>query len=158
MRVGLGFDLHVLVAGRDLIVGGVTVPFDKGLLGHSDADVLLHAVCDALLGAASLGDIGRHFPDTDSRFKGISSVKLLGETFQMVRKKGFSVNNLDATIMAEAPKMAPYCQAMEENIASMLEVGVGDVNVKATTMEGIGGIGKGKAIAAMCVASLYVPA
>jgi 2-C-methyl-D-erythritol 2,4-cyclodiphosphate synthase len=114
MRVGLGYDLHKLVEGRNLVLGGVTIPFAKGLLGHSDADVLLHAVCDALLGAAGLGDIGQHFPDTDPQFKGISSKRLLERSVQMVLNKGYSVNNVDAIIMAEAPKLAPYRKTMEQ--------------------------------------------
>lgn len=154
MRVGFGYDIHRLVRDRKLVLGGVTIPFEKGLLGHSDADVLLHAVCDALLGAASLGDIGRHFPDTDPRFKDISSTTILAQTFQMICDKGFSVNNLDATVLAEAPRLAPYCGAMERSIAVLLDIEADRVNIKATTMEGIGAIGKGEAIAAMCVVSL----
>ena len=154
MRVGFGYDIHRLVRGRKLVLGGVTIPFEKGLLGHSDADVLLHAVCDALLGAASLGDIGRHFPDNDPRFKDISSTTLLGQTFQMIGDKGFSVNNMDATVLAEAPRLAPYCGAMERSIAVLLDIEAERVNIKATTMEGLGAIGKGEAIAAMCVVSL----
>jgi 2-C-methyl-D-erythritol 2,4-cyclodiphosphate synthase len=154
MRVGLGYDLHKLVEGRNLVLGGVTIPFAKGLLGHSDADVLLHAVCDALLGAAGLGDIGQHFPDTDPQFKGISSKRLLERSVQMVLNKGYSVNNVDAIIMAEAPKLAPYRKTMESNISSILRIDAECVNVKATTTEGIGAIGKGKAIAATCVVSL----
>jgi len=154
MRVGSGYDIHRLVQGRKLVLGGVIIPFEKGLLGHSDADVVLHAVCDALLGAAGLGDIGQHFPDTESRFKDISSMELLARTFQLVRDKGFCVNNVDATILAEAPKLDPHRSAMQANIAGVLELEPGDVNIKATTMEGLGAIGKGDAIAAMCVVTL----
>jgi len=151
MRAGLGFDVHRLIQGRKLVLGGVAIPFEKGLLGHSDADVLLHAVCDALLGAAGLGDIGQHFPDTDPRFKNISSMELLAQTFQMVRDKGFFVNNVDVTILAEAPKLDQHRTAMQANIAGVLELESADVNIKATTMEGLGSVGKVEAIAAMCV-------
>ena len=157
MRVGLGYDLHRLVQGRRLVLGGVTKPFEKGLMGHSDADVVFHATCDALLGAAGMGDIGRHFPDTDPKFKGISSTMFVTKTGEMIREKGFSVNNLDATILAEAPKLAPYCRAMEANIATLLDIEPGRVNIKATTMEGMDAVGRGEAIAAMCVASLVSP-
>ena len=154
MRFGFGYDVHRLTPGRELVLGGVVIPFEKGLLGHSDADVLLHAVCDALLGAAGLGDIGRHFPDTDARFKDMASTALLAQTFQMVREKDLCVNNLDATILAEAPRLAPYCVAMETNVARLLDIEVSWVNIKATTMEGLGLIGKGEAMAAMCVVGL----
>lgn len=154
MRAGLGFDVHRLIQGRKLVLGGVAIPFEKGLLGHSDADVLLHAVCDALLGAAGLGDIGQHFPDTEPRFKDISSMELLAQTFQMVRDKGFFVNNVDATILAEAPKLGQHRTAMQANIAGVLELESADVNIKATTMEGLGAVGKEEAIAAMCVVTL----
>jgi len=154
MRVGSGYDIHRLIQGRKLVLGGVIIPFEKGLLGHSDADVVLHALCDALLGAAGLGDIGQHFPDTEPRFKDISSMELLAQTFQLVRDKGFCVNNVDATILAEAPKLDRHRSAMQANIAGVLELEPGDVNIKATTMEGVGAIGKGEAIAAMCVVTL----
>ena len=154
MRVGVGYDLHRLVEGRRLVLGGVTIPFEKGLLGHSDADVLFHAVCDALLGAVGLGDVGQHFPNTDPRFKDVSSTTLLEQTLQMVRDKGFCVNNLDATILAEAPKLAPYSGVMETNLAVLLELEPSRVNVKATTMEGMGAIGKGEAIAAICMVTM----
>ncbi|OEU79490.1 MAG: 2-C-methyl-D-erythritol 2,4-cyclodiphosphate synthase [Desulfobacterales bacterium C00003060] len=154
MRVGFGYDIHRLVHERRLVLGGVIIPFEKGLLGHSDADVLLHAICDALLGAAGLGDIGQHYPDTDPRFKDVSSMELLAWTFQLVRVKGFCVNNVDATILAEAPKLSLHRLAMQANIASALALKPGDVNIKATTMEGLGAIGKGEAIAAMCVVTL----
>jgi 2-C-methyl-D-erythritol 2,4-cyclodiphosphate synthase len=154
MRVGSGYDIHKLIQGRKLVLGGVIIPFKKGLLGHSDADVVLHALCDALLGAAGLGDIGMHFPDTEPSFKGISSSELLAWTFQLVRDRGFCVNNVDATILAETPKLDPYRSAMQANIARVLELERADVNVKATTMEGLGAIGRGEAIAAMCVVTL----
>ncbi len=154
MRVGSGYDIHRLTQGRKLVLGGVVIPFEKGLLGHSDADVLLHAVCDALLGAAGLGDIGQHFPDTEPRYKDISSMELMGLTFKMVSEKGFHVHNVDATVLAEAPKLDPYRSAMQSNIAGALEMEPGSVNVKATTMEGLGAIGKGEAIAATCVVTL----
>ena len=154
MRVGLGDDVHRLIHGRKLVLGGVAIPFEKGLLGHSDADVVLHALCDALLGAAGLGDIGEHFPDTEPRFKDISSMELLERTFQLVRKNGFLVNNVDATILAEAPKLDPHRPAMQSNIADVLEIETGVVNIKATTMEGLGAVGKGEAMAAMCVVTL----
>jgi 2-C-methyl-D-erythritol 2,4-cyclodiphosphate synthase len=147
MRIGTGYDVHRLVEGRKLIIGGVDIPYEKGLLGHSDADVLLHAVCDALLGAAGLGDLGRYFPDTDERFKGISSLKLLGEVGRLLDGKGFRVNNIDATIVAERPKMAPHIAAMSANIAAALRVDVSAVNVKATTTEGLGFAGRGEGIA-----------
>ena len=154
MRVGSGYDIHRLIQGRKLVLGGVVIPFEKGLLGHSDADVVLHALCDALLGAAGLGDIGQHFPDTEPQFKGISSMELLARTFQLVRDEGFCVNNVDATILAEAPRLDLYRSTMRTNIAGVLELEPADVNIKATTMEGLGAIGKGEAIAAMCVVTL----
>jgi 2-C-methyl-D-erythritol 2,4-cyclodiphosphate synthase len=154
MQVGIGFDLHRLAKGRDLILGGVPIPFEKGLLGHSDADVLLHALCDALLGAAGLGDLGQHFPDTDNALKDISSTVLVARTFRMISDKGFSVNNVDVTVIAEAPRLAPHCSAMETSVAKLLKVQPDCVNVKATTMEGLGVVGAGEAIAAMCVATL----
>lgn len=151
MRIGTGYDVHRLVRGRKLVLGGVTIPFEKGLLGHSDADVLLHALCDALLGAAGLGDIGLHFPDTDPLFKDIYSIKLLAMTYEMVRKKGFSIINADSTVFAEAPKLSPYKNAIQKNIAQTLNVEPGLINIKATTTEGLGMIGKGEGIGAMCV-------
>ncbi len=152
MRIGFGYDIHRLVKDRELILGGVAIPFEKGLIGHSDADVLTHAVCDALLGAAGEGDIGCHFPDTDPAFKDVSSIYLLSQTYEIIRRKGFSVVNIDATIMAEAPKLQPYRAAMQQNIAATLGNVTESVNVKATTMEGLGMIGKGEGIAAMSVA------
>ena len=154
MRVGFGYDIHRLVRGRKLVLGGVVIPFEKGLLGHSDADVLLHALSDAMLGAAGLGDIGQHFPDTEARFKGVSSMELVAHTFQLVRDKGFSVHYVDATVLAEAPKLDPHRAAMRANIAGVLGLDPADVNIKATTMEGLGAIGTGEAIAAMCVVTL----
>jgi len=154
IRIGTGYDVHRLVDGRRLVIGGVDIPYEKGLLGHSDADVLLHAVCDALLGAAGLGDIGRHFPDTDPRFKGISSLKLLGEVSRLLGEKGFRVNNIDATIVAERPKMAPHIPAMTANIAAAVKAGPGAVNVKATTTEGLGFAGKGEGMAAYAVCTI----
>jgi 2-C-methyl-D-erythritol 2,4-cyclodiphosphate synthase len=154
MRIGTGYDVHRLVEGRKLIVGGVDIPYEKGLLGHSDADVLLHAVCDALLGAAGFGDIGRHFPDTDQRFKGISSLKLLGEVGRLLEEKGFRVNNIDATIVAERPKMAPHIAAMAANIAAAVRVDASVVNVKATTTEGLGFTGRGEGIASYAACTI----
>ncbi|HUW50539.1 MAG TPA: 2-C-methyl-D-erythritol 2,4-cyclodiphosphate synthase [Sulfuricella sp.] len=151
MRVGQGFDVHQLVEGRKLIIGGVDIPHERGLLGHSDADVLLHAICDALLGAAALGDIGRHFPDSDSRYKGIDSRKLLCEVARLLREKGYAVVNLDATIIAQAPKMAPHIAHMAANIASDMGVAAGCINIKATTTEKLGFTGRGEGIAAQAV-------
>jgi 2-C-methyl-D-erythritol 2,4-cyclodiphosphate synthase len=147
MRIGAGYDVHRLVEGRKLIIGGVDIPHEKGLLGHSDADVLLHAVCDALLGAAGLGDIGKHFPDSAVQYKGISSILLLGEVHGLLVRKGYRVNNVDATIVAERPKMAGHIPAMVANIASALQVDRSAVNVKATTTEGLGFAGRGEGIA-----------
>jgi 2-C-methyl-D-erythritol 2,4-cyclodiphosphate synthase len=152
MRIGTGYDVHRLVKGRKLILGGVTIPFEKGLLGHSDADVLVHAVCDALLGAAGLGDIGLHFPDTDPMFKDISSITILSKTVEMLNAKAFRVINLDSTIMAEAPKLSPYKTEMQKNISRIIEIEADCVNVKATTFETLGMIGRGEGIAAFCVA------
>jgi len=154
MRIGLGFDIHRLVSGRKLILGGIVIPFEKGLLGHSDADVLVHAVCDAILGAAGLGDIGQHFPDTDPEFKDVSSLKLLAKAYKMISEKGFVVQNIDATIFAEAPKLSQYKTEMQKNIARTIEIEPNHVNVKATTFEGLGMIGKGEGIGAVCVTLL----
>jgi len=151
MRTGIGYDVHRLVAGRKLVLGGIEIPYEKGLLGHSDADVLVHAVCDALLGAAGLGDIGLHFPDTDPKYKDISSLTLLTQTSVMVRKKGLTILNIDTIIFAEAPKIGPYRKIMQENLAAAVNVDPGCVNIKATTTEGLGIIGKGEGIGAMCV-------
>jgi 2-C-methyl-D-erythritol 2,4-cyclodiphosphate synthase len=154
VRIGQGFDVHVLVKGRKLIIGGVTIPFEKGLAGHSDADVLIHAVCDALLGAAALGDIGRHFPDTDSRYKDADSRALLREVGGKVKQAGFSVANVDATIIAEAPKLAPHIPAMVANLAADLGLRPDQVNVKAKTAEKLGAVGRGEGIAAEAIALL----
>lgn len=154
MRIGMGYDVHRLVADRPLILGGVEVPFTKGLWGHSDADVLVHAACDALLGAAGLGDIGQHFPDSDPRFKDAYSITLLRECGRMVDEKGFVIINLDATIFAQAPQLAPHYDAMRHTMATALGVGVDRLNIKATTTEGLGHIGMGEGMAAMCVVSI----
>lgn len=154
MRVGIGNDVHRLVTGRDLVLGGVKIPYELGLLGHSDADVLTHAVCDALLGAAGLGDIGEHFPDSDPEFKDIYSMKLLSKVHEKLQAKGFAVENIDATIFAEKPKLSPYREQMQANIARTLNLEPGRVNVKATTTEGLGMVGKGEGMAAMAVAMI----
>ena len=151
MRVGLGYDAHRLVEGRPLILGGVTIAFEKGLLGHSDADVLAHAVCDAVLGAIGMGDIGKHFPDTDDSFKGISSLKLLGDVQKKAEQKGFCCTNVDAVIIAQKPKLAMYMEAMKINIASALQIAPDAVNIKATTTEGMGFEGTGQGISAQAV-------
>ncbi|NYT76700.1 2-C-methyl-D-erythritol 2,4-cyclodiphosphate synthase [Alcaligenaceae bacterium] len=153
-RVGQGFDVHALVEGRPLIIGGVCIPHSHGLLGHSDADVLLHAVTDAILGAAGLGDIGRHFPDTDARYKGADSRVLLRDAMQKVRDAGWHVVNVDATIHAQAPKIGPHAPAMADNIAHDLQLQAGDVNIKAKTNEGLGYLGRKEGIAATVVALL----
>lgn len=154
-RFGMGYDVHRLVEGRKLILGGVDVPHSLGLLGHSDADVLLHAIADALLGAAALGDIGRHFPDTDERFKGADSLKLLEQVVYLVEQKGYKVGNIDATIVAQKPKLKDYIPQMNENIAKVLKVTLDDVNVKATTEERLGFTGTEEGIAAYAVAGIY---
>jgi 2-C-methyl-D-erythritol 2,4-cyclodiphosphate synthase len=156
MRIGHGFDVHALVAGRKLIVGGMDIPYHLGLAGHSDADVLLHAICDALLGAAGLGDIGRHFPDSDARYKGIDSRELLRETARLVAAAGYTVGNIDATIIAQAPRMAPHIPAMRDNIAADVGAAADCVNVKATTTEKLGFTGRGEGIAAEAVCLLRV--
>lgn len=155
IRIGEGWDTHALVTGRPLILGGVLIPHTHGLLGHSDADALLHAITDALLGAAGLGDIGRHFPDTDPRFKGADSVVLLQEAAQRVQAAGWGVVNLDTTIVAQAPKMAPHIDAMRERIAQVLDLSVDAVNVKAKTAEKMGPVGEGRAIETRAVCLLY---
>ena len=154
MRIGEGWDVHALVPGRPLILGGVQVPHTLGLLGHSDADVLLHAITDALLGAAGLGDIGRHFPDTDPAFKGADSVALLTEAMKRVRAQGYELNNLDSTVIAQAPKLAPYISAMCAHIAKALAVDVTQVNVKAKTAEKLGPVGQGQSMEARAVVLL----
>ena len=154
MRIGQGYDVHKLVEGRDLILGGVTVPYEKGLLGHSDADVLVHAVMDALLGAAALGDIGQHFPDTDPKYKGISSIALLKEVGALLEKEGYIIENIDATIIAQRPKLAAYRPQMAKNIAEALHLEVNQVSVKATTEEGLGFTGSGEGISSQAITLL----
>ena len=154
LRIGEGWDIHALVAGRPLVLGGVTIPHTHGLAGHSDADALAHAITDALLGAAALGDIGRHFPDTDDSYRGADSLALLAEAAQRVRAAGFEIGNLDATIVAQAPKMAPHIEAMRERLAGALGLRVGQVNVKAKTAEKLGPVGRGEAIEARAVCLL----
>ncbi|MCX4328364.1 MAG: 2-C-methyl-D-erythritol 2,4-cyclodiphosphate synthase [Lachnospiraceae bacterium] len=154
MRAGTGYDVHRLVEGRKLILGGVLIPYEKGLLGHSDADVLLHAVMDSLLGAAALGDIGKHFPDTDNRYKDISSMELLGYVGKMLEEKCYIIENIDATIIAQKPKLSSYIDGMRANIAKVLGLDMLQVNVKATTEEGLGFTGTGKGIASQAVCSL----
>lgn len=154
MRVGMGYDVHRLVEDRELILGGVKIPYERGLLGHSDADVLLHAVMDALLGAAALGDIGKHFPDTDPKYKGISSIELLKHVGSLIEDQLYVIGNIDATIIAQRPKMAPYIGQMRDNIAQALHLEVGQVNVKATTEEGLGFTGSGEGISAQAIVSL----
>lgn len=154
MRVGMGYDVHKLVEGRDLIIGGVKIPHTLGLLGHSDADVLLHAIMDALLGAAALGDIGKHFPDTDPKYEGISSIKLLEHVAGLIAEKGYIVENIDATIIAQKPKMRPHIEQMEKNIAEALKISEDQINVKATTEEGLGFTGTEQGISAQAVCAL----
>ncbi|MGZ4122504.1 MAG: 2-C-methyl-D-erythritol 2,4-cyclodiphosphate synthase [Tumebacillaceae bacterium] len=154
MRIGMGYDVHALVEGRDLILGGVLIPHEKGLLGHSDADVLLHAVKDALLGAIAEGDIGRHFPDTDERFKGANSVKLLTHVWGMVKERGYALGNLDCVIMAQRPKLAPYIEEMRGVLARELGAELGQINVKATTTEKLGFVGREEGIVAQAVVLL----
>lgn len=153
-RVGIGYDVHRFSPGRKLILGGVHIPFRQGLLGHSDADVLLHAVCDAILGAAALGDIGKHFPDSQKRYKNISSLKLLIQVAAKVRNKGYQVGNIDATLALESPKILPYSARMQKNIARCLGVAPRQISVKATTNEGLGYIGRGEGCAALAIACL----
>lgn len=154
-RIGEGWDVHALVPGRPLVLGGVTIPHETGLLGHSDADVLLHAITDALLGAAALGDIGSHFPDTDARFRGADSAHLLAEAARRVRDQGLEIGNVDSTVIAQAPKLAPHIPAMREAIARALGVAVGQVNVKAKTAEKLGPVGQGLAMEARAVVILF---
>ncbi len=157
LRIGHGFDVHPLVSGRKCIIGGVDIPHDKGLDGHSDADVLLHAICDALLGAAALGDIGRHFPNTDPRFKGIDSRELLRHVVALLKSKGYGVVNIDATVIAEAPKLAPHVEIMRAHIAADIGGVIDSVNVKATTSERLGFTGRGEGIAAEAVCLIRQP-
>jgi 2-C-methyl-D-erythritol 2,4-cyclodiphosphate synthase len=154
MRIGLGYDVHRLVENRKLILGGVEIPFEKGLLGHSDADVLLHAIMDSLLGACALGDIGRHFPDTDNTFKDISSIALLKDTGKLISAAGYSINNIDATIIAQKPKMLPYIENMRENISKSLNIDIDKINIKATTEEGLGFTGEMLGISSQSIASV----
>jgi 2-C-methyl-D-erythritol 2,4-cyclodiphosphate synthase len=156
IRIGEGWDIHALVVGRPLVLGGITLPFDKGLLGHSDADALLHAITDALLGAAGLGDIGSHFPDTEAQFQGADSAVLLAEAARIVRAKGYAVGNVDSTVIAQAPRMAPYIGAMRARIAQVLGIAPDCVNVKAKTAEKMGPVGLGQAIEARAIVLLYV--
>lgn len=158
IRIGQGWDVHALVEGRDLVIGGVKIPHTHGLLGHSDADVLLHAITDALLGAAALGDIGRHFPDTDTRFRGADSWVLLQHTAALVADAGYRIGNIDSTVVAQAPKLAPYIDAMRERIAAALQVAVSQVNVKAKTAEKMGPVGLGQSIEAQAVALIQTAA
>lgn len=157
MRIGMGYDVHRLTEGRDLIIGGVRIPYEKGLLGHSDADVLLHAIMDALLGAAALGDIGKHFPDTDPAYKGISSLELLRKVGELLEEQSFLIENIDATIIAQAPKMRPYIDTMREKIADTLGITVEQVNIKATTEEGLGFTGQGEGISSQAICLLTSP-
>lgn len=155
MRIGMGYDVHKLVEKRDLILGGVKIPYQLGLLGHSDADVLIHAIMDALLGASALGDIGKHFPDTDSKYKGVSSIELLKHVGNLLTKHNYKIGNIDATIIAQKPKMAPYIPTMRENIASALNISLDQINVKATTEEGLGFTGEGLGISSQAICLLF---
>lgn len=157
MRIGMGYDVHRLTEGRDLIIGGVNIPYEKGLLGHSDADVLLHAIMDALLGAAALGDIGKHFPDTDPAYKGISSIELLKRVGELLEENFFFIENIDATIIAQAPKMRPHIDTMRANIAEALHIDIEQVNIKATTEEGLGFTGSGEGISSQAICLLTSP-
>ncbi|KAJ49957.1 2-C-methyl-D-erythritol 2,4-cyclodiphosphate synthase [Clostridium tetanomorphum] len=151
MRIGMGYDVHKLIENRKLIIGGVTIPYEKGLLGHSDADVLAHAIMDSLLGAAALGDIGRHFPDNDCKYKDISSIELLVEVNKLIKGKFYKIINIDATIIAQQPKMAPYIEEMRNNIAKALQISLDMINIKATTEEKLGFTGRGEGIAAQSI-------
>ena len=154
MRVGLGYDVHRLTEDRKLILGGVEIPYEKGLLGHSDADVLVHAIMDAMVGAAALGDIGKHFPDTDPAYKGISSIELLKHVGKLLEDKGYKIGNIDSTIIAQKPKMAPHIMHMRENIADALNIDIDQINVKATTEEGMGFTGTGEGISSQAICLL----
>lgn len=156
MRIGIGYDVHRLTENRRLIIGGVEIPYEKGLLGHSDADVLLHAIMDALLGAAALGDIGKHFPDSEEAYLDADSLELLKKTGELLQEQGFSIGNIDATIIAQKPKMLPYIAQMRDNIAKTLKIDIGQVNVKATTEEGLGFTGEGAGISAQAVCLLKI--
>lgn len=153
-RIGTGYDIHRLVEGRKLILGGVEIPFEKGLLGHSDSDVLTHAICDALLGAAALGDIGAHFPDSDPRFRGASSLELLKHIVRLITDRGYAIANVDSTVIAERPKLAPYILTMRERLASVMQIAVERISVKAKTSEGLESVGRGEAMAAQAVVLL----
>ncbi len=157
MHIGMGYDVHKLVENRKLIIGGIEIPYEKGLLGHSDADVLLHAIMDAILGAAALGDIGKHFPDNDPKYSGADSYMLLQEVGRMITKEHFVIENIDATIIAQAPKMRPYIDSMRQRIANGLEIDISQVNVKATTEEGLGFTGSGEGISSQAICLLAVP-
>lgn len=154
MRIGMGYDVHKLVEDRDLILGGVKIPYSLGLLGHSDADVLLHAIMDSLLGAAALGDIGKHFPDSDDRYKGISSIELLKHVGSLLKENDWLIENIDSTIIAQKPKMAPHIENMRKNISEALNIDIGQINVKATTEEGLGFTGEGKGISSQSICLL----
>ena len=154
MRIGMGYDVHRLTENRDLIMGGVKIPYEKGLLGHSDADVVVHAIMDALLGASALGDIGKHFPDTDPQYKGISSITLLEHVGELLEQENFFIENIDATIIAQAPKMRPYIDQMRENVANALKIEMSQVNIKATTEEGLGFTGSGEGISSQAICML----
>ena len=154
MRIGTGYDVHKLVENRKLILGGVEIPYEKGLLGHSDADVLIHSIMDAILGAAALGDIGKHFPDNDDAYKGISSILLLKKVAGIIKEEGYEIGNIDSTIIAQKPKLASFIPKMRENIADALEISVSQINVKATTEEGLGFTGEGLGIASQAVCLL----
>lgn len=154
MRVGIGYDVHKLTEGRELILGGVTIPHSMGLDGHSDADVVVHAIMDALLGAAALGDIGKHFPDTDQAYKGISSMKLLAHVGELLQQEGYMIENIDATIIAQRPKLRPYIEQMEQNVAQVLNIAKNQVNIKATTEEGLGFTGRQEGISSQAICSL----
>ena len=154
MRIGMGYDVHKLVENRDLILGGVKIPYSLGLLGHSDADVLLHAIMDSLLGAAALGDIGKHFPDSDDRYKGISSIELLKYVGSLLKENDWLIENIDSTIIAQKPKMAPHIENMRKNISQALNIDIGQINVKATTEEGLGFTGEGKGISSQSICLL----
>ena len=154
MRVGIGYDVHRLIEGRKLMIGGVNIPYEKGLLGHSDGDVLLHAIMDSILGAAALGDIGKYFPDTDERYRDANSLELLHEIGILINSEGYVVKNLDTVIIAQEPKMAPYIEEMRNNIAGVLNIGIDRINIKATTTEGLGFIGLGEGIAAKSIAGI----
>lgn len=155
MRIGLGYDVHKLVTDRKLILGGVEIPYEYGLLGHSDADVLLHAIMDSLLGASALGDIGKHFPDTDPKYKGISSIALLKEVGKLLRENDYKISNIDSTIIAQKPKMAPHIPLMRKNIAEALNIDIDQINIKATTEEGLGFTGEGLGISSQSICLLY---